>query len=169
MKGFDEDCLLAIVDEKNRVVGSVAFSEYKRNPKKYRVFAIRLMVISENKDFVLSSDYFFEGGEYDTPYFTLLKFREDYADAFKRVDELLPLVEKRFVFQYYSNEGKYNANVRLYLALQNIDELKKTHKHNFVNNSIKLYQYSQILYIFQQQLLQYLLDLGQLPFLGHIH
>lgn len=138
MKGFDEDCLLAIVDEKNRVVGSVAFSEYKRNPKKYRVFAIRLMVISENKDFVLSSDYFFEGGEYDTPYFTLLKFREDYADAFKRVDELLPLVEKRFVFQYYSNEGKYNANVRLYLALQNIDELKKTQdKLSIYPSSIK--------------------------------
>ena len=128
MKGFDKDCLLAIVDEKNRVVGSVAFAEYKRNPKKYRVFVIRLMVISENKDLVLSPDYFFEGGEYDTPYITLLKFREDYTDAFKRVDELLPSVEKRFVFQYYSNEGKYNANVRLYIAQQNIDELKKNHE-----------------------------------------
>ena len=75
MKRFDDDCLLAIVDEKNRVVGSVAFSEYKKNPQKYRVFAIRLMVISEKKDFVLSSDNFFEGGEYDTPYVTLLKFK----------------------------------------------------------------------------------------------
>ena len=34
MKRFDDDWLLAIVDEKNRVVGSVAFSEYKKNPQK---------------------------------------------------------------------------------------------------------------------------------------
>lgn len=126
MRGFDEDCLLAIVDEKNRVVGSVAFSEYKKNPNKYRVFAIRLLVISDKKDFVLSTDCLFEGIEYDTPYVTLLKFGEEYAEAYKRVDELLPSVDKRFVLQYYYDEGKYRSNVRLYFAQQNIDELKKT-------------------------------------------
>ena len=136
MKGFDDDCLLAIVDEKNRVVGSVAFSEYKKNPQKYRVFAIRLMVISEKKDFVLSSDNFFEGGEYDTPYVTLLKFKEEYAEAFKRVDELLPSVEKRFILQYYSDEGKYKANVRLYFAQKNIDELEKTQDNLSVYPSV---------------------------------
>ena len=126
MKEFDEDCLLAIVDEKNVVVGSVPFGEYKKNPQKYRVFAIRLLVISDKKDFVLSKDYFFEGGKYDTPYFTLLKYKEEYAEAYKRVDDMLPSVEKRFILQYYSDEGKYSANVRVYLAQQNIDELQNT-------------------------------------------
>ena len=40
MIGLEEDCLLALVNERNMVEGSVSLSEYKKNPSKYNVFCI---------------------------------------------------------------------------------------------------------------------------------
>ena len=36
MIGLEDDCLLALVNDNNKVIGSVSFSEYKKNPKNIR-------------------------------------------------------------------------------------------------------------------------------------
>ena len=100
MIGIEDDSLLALVDDKNTVIGSVSFSEYKKNPSKYRVLFIRVLLLSEEKEFILSADSFFEGSMYDTPYCTILKLKEDYETAVERLRKALPSVDLRFLMQF---------------------------------------------------------------------
>ena len=129
MIGLDKDCLLATVDEKNEIKGSVPLSEYLKNPKEYRVLCIRVIPISKDKEFILSSDVFFDGSMYDTAYCTFLKFGEDYPDALKRIEEALSPSNPLEVTRYYCNNEKYNINVFLHYVRQTIEEAKEKHKN----------------------------------------
>lgn len=124
MIGLEEDCLLALVNERNMVEGSVSLSEYKKNPSKYNVFCIRVILMTEEREFILSPGSFFEESLYDTSYCTIIKYKEDYATAFERIKKALPNVDLHFIMQYKSDDEKYNLNVRLYLGKQNKEEAK---------------------------------------------
>ena len=54
MIGLEDDCLLALVNDNNKVIGSVSFSEYKKSPKKYKILTLRVIVVSEENEFILS-------------------------------------------------------------------------------------------------------------------
>ncbi|MBO5720823.1 MAG: hypothetical protein J6R61_04790, partial [Bacteroidales bacterium] len=88
----NKDCLLAVVNDCNDVIDSVLMSEYVKNPANYKVFCIRVLPISENKEFILSRDVFFDESAYDTQYSTILRYDEDYATAFARINDALPTV-----------------------------------------------------------------------------
>ena len=118
--------MLALVDDKNTVIGSVSFSEYKKNPSKYRVLFIRVLLLSEEKEFILSADSFFEGSMYDTPYCTILKLKEDYETAVERLRKALPSVDLRFLMQFCKKNEKYNFAVCFYFAQQKVEEVKKS-------------------------------------------
>lgn len=124
----NKDCLLAVVNDCNDVIDSVLMSEYVKNPSNYKVFCIRVLPISENKEFILSSDVFFDESAYDTQYSTILRYDEDYATAFARINDALPTVEKHFVTQYKNESGKYNTVVRLYYVRQSVEEAKSLQK-----------------------------------------
>ncbi len=126
MIGIKDDSLLALVDDKNTVIGSVSFSEYKKNPSKYRVLFIRVLLLSEEKEFILSTDSFFEEGMYDTPYCTILKHKEVYETAVERLRKALPSVDLHFLMQYCKKNEKYNFAVCFYFAQQKVEEIKKT-------------------------------------------
>ena len=125
MLGLEDDSLLALVNDNNDVIGSVSLLEYKKNPKKYKIFTIRVILVSEEKEFILSTDSFFEGSEYDTAYCTILKFKEDYETALKRIREALPSAEIRFLTQYINKDDKYDVKVCLYYAQIKSEDVKK--------------------------------------------
>ena len=76
----------------------------------------------------MSSDVFFDESAYDTQYSTILRYDEDYATAFARINDALPSVEKHFVTQYKNESGKYNTVVRLYYVRQSVEEAKSLQK-----------------------------------------
>ena len=125
MIGLEDDSLLALINDNNKVVGSVSLSEYKKNPKKYKIFIIRVLLVSEENEFILSPDSFFDGSEYDTAYCTILKYKEDYEMALERLSEALPSTEIRFLTQYINKDDKYDVKVCLYYAQLNSEEVKK--------------------------------------------
>lgn len=129
MIGLDKDCLLTTVDEKNKVKGSVLLSEYIKNPREYRVLCIRVIPISEDKEFILSQNDFFKGSNYDTPYWTFLKYREDFPDALKRLEESLSPLNLYPVVNYHCESDVYDANVFLYYVRQTIEEAKAKHEN----------------------------------------
>ena len=124
MIGLEDDGLLALINDNNDVVGSVSVLEYKKDPKKYKIFTIRVLLVSEENEVILSSGSFFEGSEYDTEYCTILKYDEDYETALARLCDALPPVEPRFLFRYI-NKDKYNVKVSLYYARIKSEEAKK--------------------------------------------
>lgn len=134
MIGRDENYPLAIVDDKNDVVGSVSLLDYEKNPKKYKMFCIRFLVVSENKDVILYPDSYF-GGKYDTKYFTILRVNEDYETLFSRMEQGIEELEKRFLLQYDYVDDNYDLIVRLYMVRQTVEEARKN------DISTKLYPY----------------------------
>ncbi|MBR5323821.1 MAG: hypothetical protein IKV14_03245 [Muribaculaceae bacterium] len=125
MIGIEDDSLLALINDNNNVIGSVSFSEYKKNPRKYKVLFIRVILLSEEKEFIFSTESFFDGSMYDTPYSTILKLGEDYETAFERLSKALPSVDMRFLLRYYKKSEKYDFAVCFYFAQQKIEEVKK--------------------------------------------
>ena len=124
MIGLDEDSLLALINDNNKIEGSVSLSEYKKDPKKYKIFAIRVLLVSEDNEVILSPDSFFEGSEYDTAYCTILKYDEDYETALARLCDALPPVEPQFLLRYI-NTDKYNVVVSFFYAQAKSEEVKK--------------------------------------------
>lgn len=124
MIGIEDDSLLALLNENNVIIGSIPFSEYKKNPTEYKVLCIRVILVSEDKEFILSPGSFFKGSMYDTPYCTLLKSNEDYDTALERISKIMPSAEIRFLTQYYNKDSKSNLSVRFYFSQQKVDDVK---------------------------------------------
>ena len=61
MIGLEDDSLLALINDNNDVVGSVSVLEYKNDPKKYKIFTIRVLLVSEENEVILSSVPISEG------------------------------------------------------------------------------------------------------------
>lgn len=126
MIGLEDDCLLALVNDNNKVIGSVSFSEYKKNPKKYKILTLRVIVVSEENEFILSPGSFFNESAYDTAYCTILKYKEDYETALKRISDALPSAEIRFLTQYISKNDKYDVKVCLLYAQLDKENVKSS-------------------------------------------
>ena len=125
MLGLEDDSLLALVDNNNDVIGSVSFSDYKKNPIEYKILCIRVLLISEEKEFILFPYSIFDGSVYDTAFCTILKYKEDYETALERISKALPSAEIRFLTQYINKDDKYNIKVCLYYAQLKTEDVKK--------------------------------------------
>ena len=91
-----------------------------------------MIVVSEENEFILSPGSFFNESAYDTAYCTILKYKEDYETALKRISDALPSAEIRFLTQYISKNDKYDVKVCLLYA-----QLDKENNKGITNKLLK--------------------------------
>lgn len=129
--------LFAVVDDNMNVTTSVTQDKYYENPLLYKLFAIRIIAVTEDKRIVLSSsNRCFADRQYDTPYCRFIEYKEDYENAFDKLSFRFHETP-RYIMQHHYSDYKYDIISRLYYVRIKESEFNKLKYEDIETYSIE--------------------------------
>ncbi len=132
--------LFAVVDDNMNVTTSVTQDKYYENPLLYKLFAIRIIAVTEDKRIVLSSsNRCFADRHYDTPYCRFIEYKEDYENAFDKLSFRFHETP-RYIMQHHYSDYKYDIISRLYYV-----RIKESEFNKFKYEDIETYSIEEAL------------------------